>query len=117
MTGDTWFRYIDTEYWEEGCSEPERHIVLVSLKVIKETPRTVVLVREPHVYPDGSIPDWAERKRVLKNARRRWAYPTKALALDSYRQRKRSQISHMQHALNRALACRAAIAVVEGLLA
>jgi hypothetical protein len=33
-------------------------------------------------------------KFVLDGARRRWAYPTRALALDSYRIRKERQIRH-----------------------
>lgn len=115
MIGDIWYRFIDNEYYE-GFGGPERKILCVEFRVIAETPATVVLVRTKQIYPDGEIPDWAERKRVLKSARRRFAYPTKALALNSYRWRKEWQISHAARTLARAEACRAAVAVVEGLL-
>ena len=114
MIGDIWYRFIDIEH-QEGWGEPERKIICVEFRVVDETAATVVLVRSKQIYPDGEIPDWAERKRVLKSARRRFAYPTKALALNSYRHRKDWQISHAARTLARAEACRAAVAVVEGL--
>lgn len=115
MIGDIWYRFIDNEYQGEW-GEPEQKIICVEFRVVEETPSTVVLVRAKQIYPDGSIPDWAERKRVLKSARRRFAYPSKALALNSYRHRKDWQISHAARVLARAEACRAAVAVVEGLI-
>lgn len=117
MIGDIWYRYVDTEY-QEAWQPPERRIILVELEVIEETAATVVLVRRKQLKSNTFqiLPEWVERKRVRKNARRRWAYPTKALALNSYRHRKDWQISRTQRALDRAHACRAAVAVVEGLL-
>jgi hypothetical protein len=116
MIGDIWYRYIDLEHWDSWRG-PDRKIVLVELVVIDETPKTVLLARRAHVGKDLQPNyDWVERKRVLKNARRRWAYPTKALALNSYRIRKEWQADRARRVVDRADACRAAVAIIEGLL-
>lgn len=116
MIGDIWYRYVDLEHWDSWRG-PDRKIILVELVVIDETPHTVVLVRKGHVDGQSAPTDWAERKRVLKNARRRWAYPTKALALNSYRARKDWQLSRAERLANRARACLAAACLIEGLTA
>lgn len=117
MIGDIWYRYVDLEHWDD-LRGPDRKIILVELVVVDETKHTVVLVRKAHVQRSGdqlTPTDWAERKRVLKNARRRWAYPTKALALNSYRIRKDWQLSRAERLADRARACLAAAHIIEGL--
>lgn len=119
MIGDTWYRYVDLEHWDSWRG-PDRKIILVELVVVDETKHTVVLVRKDHVHRnEGQLTptEWAERKRVLKNARRRWAYPTKALALNSYRIRKDWQLSRAERLADRARACLAAATIIEGWLA
>lgn len=114
MIGDTWYRYIDLEHWD-GLQGPDRKIILVELVVVDETEHTVVLVRKGRMMHGPA--DWVERKRVLKNARKRWAYPTKSLALNSYRIRKDWQLSRAERLANRARTCLAATHIIEGLLA
>ncbi len=84
MTDEIWYRYFDLIGWENA--EPR----LQELRVIRHTPQGVVL------------DFYGEEKRVLNKARRRWAYPTKELALDSYIQRKRHQIGWGQHTVDHA---------------
>lgn len=120
MIGDIWYRYTDDTTRENEWSDPKHEVILIELTVIAETPHTVVLARLSQVrqYCVGGmdLPEWVERKRVLKDARKRWAYPTKALALNSYRVRKDYQLWHLKTGLERAQACRAAVALVEGFL-
>lgn len=115
MIGDTWYRYIDREY-NDGWAGPDRKIILVELTVVEETPKTVVLVRKGDARYFTLNYIGIEKKRVLKNARRRWAYPTKALALNSYKIRKDWQAGYARRMLDRAVACQAATALVLGLL-
>ncbi len=91
--GDSWWRYND------GGSS----IWLEQLYVTKITPKCVYLCWTPlDRYRD---PDWPQKvgKRVLKDARRRYAYPTKELAANSYRARKRAQRQHLQAAWDKLL--------------
>ncbi len=68
-----WFRYRDPDITgeEPWCQE---------IPVARETPKCVVL------------DEYGRERFVLKDARRRYAYPTKELALDSYIIRKKRQI-------------------------
>lgn len=70
-----WFRYHDP--WTVGeapwCQE---------IPVARETAKCVVL------------DEYGKTRFVLKDARKRYAYPTKELALDSYIIRKQRQIQH-----------------------
>jgi hypothetical protein len=70
-----WFRYHDP--WITG-EEPW----LQEIPVARETPKCVVL------------DEYGRERYVLKDARKRYAYPTKELALDSYIIRKQRQIQH-----------------------
>lgn len=117
MIGDKWYRFHSRRY-HEGWAGPEDVIGLTEYTVVAETARTVVLVPSKDVLPDGSIGWYGGRakKRVLKEARRRWAYPTKALALQSLKRRKQMQEALATQELEHARACLAALAVVEGLL-
>lgn len=67
-------------------------ITLREYPVRSETPRTVLLGGQHLDKP----------KRVLKNARRRFAYPTTELALESYRRRKVVQRSIARETIKRA---------------
>lgn len=75
-TVQVWYRYWDTKP-TEGTTD--LGVRLQELNVLRETEKTVVL--------DYS----GTEKRVLKNARKRWAYPTIKLARDSFRIRKKKQ--------------------------
>lgn len=81
---EVWYRYFDLIGWENA--KPR----LQECKVLRHTPRGVVL------------DFYGEEKFVLSTARRRWAYPTKELALDSYIQRKRKQIGWGQRTVDHA---------------
>lgn len=74
-------------------------------KVVRETEKSVYLQL---TYADvvTGREDLSKPKRVLKigddEGGRRWAYPTKKLALDSFIIRKGRQIGHLQRQLDRA---------------
>ncbi|MDK4729371.1 hypothetical protein [Rhizobium phaseoli] len=68
-----WYRFTDP--WTAG-DEP----YLSKIPVKRETPKCVVL------------DEYGVERYVLKDARKRYAYPTKELALDSYIIRKQRQI-------------------------
>lgn len=72
---ELWYRYSDP--WTAG--EPP---CLQSIPVERHTNRCVVL------------DDYGYRRFVLKDARKRYAYPTVELALESYIVRKKRQIKH-----------------------
>lgn len=85
-----WFRYYDTK--------DEPYVRLEKLPVLRETPAGVWL------YYHG------EEKFVLKNANKRWAYPTIELAQNSFRIRKRKQLGYLQSYFNRIKAINEALA-------
>lgn len=84
MIGDTWYRYEDRIFSSDCVSEsgsyyPNNYIVglyCYQFKVIQETPKTVVLDR--FGFP----------KRVVRDARKRFACPAKKEALQSFVRRK-----------------------------
>lgn len=80
-----WYRYIDSD--QEWSRDPYE----LTLRVIRYTPKCVVLDL------------WGREYRVLLNARKRFAYPTRELAMDSYIKRKQMQIGWTQAAHDRAL--------------
>lgn len=75
---EVWYRYSDP--WSAG-DQP----FCQQLPVVRHTPKCVIL------------DEYGVERRVLKHARKRYAYPTKELALGSYIIRKKRQ---MQHASN-----------------
>lgn len=81
---EKWFRYIDP--WAAG---EEPYLQLIPVK--RHTPKGVWLN------------EFGVEKFVLKDARRRYAYPTEALALDSYIRRKKAQIQHASNTHDRAV--------------
>lgn len=105
MSNPVWpdhFRYID-EIGPEGVS-----IICKRYVVIRETEHCYWLVVPSYVFiakaslERGVIPKYA--KRVLKVSGRRFAYPEKEKALESYKARKRWQLSHAKLATERAMA-------------
>ncbi|KJJ61531.1 hypothetical protein MCB86_08995 [Pseudomonas sp. KSR10] len=105
MSNPVWpdhFRYID-EIGPEGVS-----IICKRYVVIRETEHCYWLVVPSYAYvakarlERGGIPKYA--KRVLKESGRRFAYPEKAKALESYKSRKRWQLRHAELATERARA-------------
>lgn len=79
-----WYRFVDTDI--EWSRDPYE----ITFPVIRETAKCVVL----NVH--------GEPRYVLKNARKRFAYPTRELALESYIIRKQRQISWTSAAHDRA---------------
>ena len=80
-----WYRYIDSD--QEWSRDPYE----LTLRVIRYTPKCVVLDL------------WGREYRVLLNARKRFAYPTRELAMESYIARKQMQIGWTQAAHDRAV--------------
>lgn len=81
---EVWFRFIDPY----TAGEPP---FLLRIRVARHTPKGVWL------------DEYGVEKFVLKDARRRYAYPTEALALDSYIERKKSQIQHARNSHDQAV--------------
>lgn len=81
-------------YYDVGWDEYSFQIHLERFRVVKKTPRGA-WIEETHGYP-------VKKRFVLDGARRRYAYPTKALALNSYRIRKRWQIGYCKNKIDRA---------------
>lgn len=111
--GDTWYRYFDN--CDRETSEHVSAVHLVEFTVVAETRATVVLVRSKYIRDDGAIPDYATRHRVLKDARKRFAYPTKDLAWNSYRIRNRWRVARLEADLHHAQSCQAYVRLVDGL--
>lgn len=86
--GDVWFRYEQRTYGsvdEFDILISTRHeLELMEFKVAKVTPKGVWLER------------YLGNRFVRASGRRRFAHPTKEAALESFRQRKLSQISILQ---------------------
>lgn len=80
-----WYRYVDSD--QEWSRDPYE----LTLRVIRYTPKCVVLDL------------WGREYRVLLNARKRFAYPTRELAMESYIARKQMQIGWTQAAHDRAV--------------
>lgn len=78
-------RYIDSD--QEWSRDPYE----LTLRVIRYTPKCVVLDL------------WGREYRVLLNARKRFAYPTRELAMESYIRRKELQIRWTQAQHDRAV--------------
>lgn len=70
-----WYRYWDGS----AVGDPPW---LQELPVVRETEKCVV------------VDEWRKQRFILKVARKRYAYPTKELALDSYIIRKQRQIQY-----------------------
>lgn len=75
MMADVWYRYDDYD-------QPNRFPWLQEIPIRRWTAKCVVL------------DEFGRERFVLKDARKRYAYPTKELALASYIIRKQRQIQH-----------------------
>jgi hypothetical protein len=84
-----WFRYEDRAAYDDYS--PAR-IVLRCMRVIRETAKGVWL------------DDWSVPRFVLKDARKRFAYPTIELARKSFLIRKRHQVGHLSRQHDHAVA-------------
>lgn len=86
--GDVWFRYEQRTYGSldefEIIVSTRHELELMEFKVAKVTPKGVWLER------------YLGNRFVRASGRRRFAHPTKEAALESFRQRKLSQISILQ---------------------
>jgi len=79
-----WHRfYAHSEYQQfDSC-----HVDLEWYRIVRKTPKGCW------------IDDCGKERFVLDVARRKWAYPTKELALDSWMRRKWKQIGHLERQL------------------
>jgi len=97
------FESVDTLFHDADGGPMAVKITLRKYRVISETPRTVLL----------DVGAYTKPKRVLKDARRRFAYPTTELALKSFRRRKVCQQQHGEATVNRAKAALELVAEME----
>lgn len=91
------YRYVDHMH-EDGI-----HLVLQKMYPIRETPCFYMCIDEWQysMYKPGNLQYCNRVKRISKDGLRRYAYPTKELALASYIKRKTSQNCHATKALER----------------
>lgn len=117
MIGDTWYRYIGQSEQDEYMCEARHHLTLIEFRVVSETAKTVLLVRDRDFigYTEYKTP-YILTHRVLKDARKRFAYPTKPLAFNSFRIRQNHRAQRLAYDLQCVQAYQAAIAVVRGLV-
>lgn len=82
---EIWYRY-------ESCLQENGKVRfdISEFLVLRHTPKCV------------EIDNWGMKKFVLKNARKRYAYPTKELAKESFIIRKQKQIGHLKNQLKHA---------------
>jgi len=87
----------ETEFWwritEDDYGEGQVVLRCDAYRVKRHTPCGVWL-QDPLYFRRGKSERW-----VSKTARKRFAYPTKMLALESYRARKRRQIDYAKRTL------------------
>lgn len=83
-----YYRYYDWSY-----DETRVMIDFEKFRVVKRTPKGAWV--EELYYPH-------KKRFILDGARRRYAYPTKELAADSYRIRKEWQVVHAERTIRRA---------------
>jgi hypothetical protein len=100
--GDTFYRY-EERYWappvdEFGnvCGSVSSTIVLVEFEVLKVTAKGVWIVRAPVRTLFGIIRFGADKRFVNLGARKRYALPTEAEALESFVARKERQASILE---------------------
>lgn len=87
---EVWYRYENHPYSANDYSPSETHIVLREWPVVKHTPKGVWI----------SI--YAQKKFILNDARKRYAYPTIELAKKSFIARKQHQIARLRTQLDHA---------------
>lgn len=85
-----------TEYddWV-SCGYDNVSIKLEEWKVIKETPKGYWINRMSGIW-------WGGKRWVSKTSRKRFAYPTKEEALESFLIRKKAHIKHLKRNLTNA---------------
>ena len=95
MTDDEiWYRYDAIHYappldeLERPCGNGEIEIRLREFKVIKQTPKGVWVIWKAGIFSDS----YEEKRFILRDARKRYACPTKEEAAVSFRARKKRQI-------------------------
>lgn len=88
--GDTYYRY-------DGYTFVDHSVVCRELRVVKRTPKGAWLAE-----------DWDQKglhlKFILNSARRKFAYPTKEEALNSFRIRQVRRLQHLQNSIEKVTA-------------
>lgn len=98
---EKWYRYVEDNHgcysgYEGVYSGPHGlRVCLQICPVVKHTPCGVWLWHDKRLYGGR----W-----VSKTSNKRWAYPTKKLAWDSFKIRKNRQAGHLRSQLERAVA-------------
>lgn len=104
---ETWFRYEDVQYaapvdeFDRPCGEGQLTVELRKYEVLRHTPKGVWL----RLY-------CGDKRFVLRDARKKFACPTLALAKESFLARKKCQVRIYTARANRA---KRAIALAERL--
>lgn len=107
------FRFNGYHYWIEGVSEPRVQISIERLHLLRKTPKGGWYVPEGFQGAPNYV--WqktqAERLKrfVLDSGRKRFAYPTKDEAWNSFKIRTGKRVQHCKNALNVAETLNAAI--------
>jgi len=97
---NVWYRIHETLYaapvdeWENPIGEGSVGVHIREYQVLKETPKGVWLARSSF--------DPTDKKFVLLGSHKRWAAPTIPEAWESFRARKRKQISIMLYRAKKA---------------
>lgn len=92
MSDEIYYRVENHPGWDEGTMM----ISMIKYQVVRRT-KAGAWIREAANSDLGQVIQifGAKERFVLDNARRRLAYPTKELAIDSFVHRKRKQIQHL----------------------
>ena len=99
MNETEWFRVTDGKWaapldeWERPIGDGESYVHLHSFRVTKETPCGVWL------------DSFGGRRFVLRDARKRFACPTKEEAIESFRARKTKQLRILQKRIRHVERC------------
>ncbi len=94
MVDEIWYRYDAIHYappmdeFEHPCGDGKIGIRLREFKVIKQTPKGVWVIWRSGIFSDS----YEDKRFILRDARKRYACPTKEEAAESYRARKERQV-------------------------
>ena len=96
--GDNHFRFYGRWHWSENEDTFQPYVRLEMWRTLRETPKGRWIVNS--CANQWQIEHGAARQRfVLNTGRKRWAYPTKADAWDSFVIRQRHRINHARNNL------------------
>lgn len=118
------WRYSGRSWWQQGSDDPIVSVNLEYWTVVKATPCGVWVVPEyidqrpsqsklQEQYRQQALKRY--RKLIIMAHRKKWAYPTKAQAWDSFRIRINHRVMHCRNALHIAETLQDQIARIDGI--